>query len=205
MTATEPAAPLAGEGRWAGWLARLNSPRDGAGLGLYRALLGALLLFSVARFWSYGWIEQLYVEPTFHFTYFGFGWVKPWPGAWMYAHFAVMGAAALCLCLGFQSRLSALLFGLTFTYAELIEKASYLNHYYFVSLVTLLLATMPCGACFSVDAALRRRRGVPAPVARAWCYALLRAQLASVYFFAGLAKLNPDWLYSAQPLRTWLA
>src|SRR6187401_3789148 len=158
MTATEPAAPLAGEGRWAGWLARLNSPRDGAGLGLYRALLGALLLFSVARFWSYGWIEQLYVEPTFHFTYFGFGWVRPWPALGMYVHFAVMGVAALCLCLGLASRLSALALFVTFTYAELIEKASYLNHYYFVSLATLLLATMPCGACYSLDARARAPR-----------------------------------------------
>jgi vitamin K-dependent gamma-carboxylase len=205
MTATDPAAPLGGEGRWVGWLERLNAPRDGAGLGAYRVLLGALLLFSVARFWSYGWIEQLYIQPSFHFTYLGFGWVKPWPGAWMYVHFAVLGVAALCLCIGFHSRLSALLFGVTFTYAELIEKASYLNHYYFVSLVTLLLATMPCGACFSVDAALRRRRGEPAAMARTWCYALLRTQLAILYFFAGLAKLNPDWLLDAQPLRTWLS
>jgi len=172
---------------------------------VFRILLGALSCFSVARFWRYGWIEQLYIEPTFHFTYFGFGWVKPWPGAGMYFHFAVMGVAALCLCIGLWSRLSALTFFVTFTYAELIEKASYLNHYYFVSLVALLLAAMPSGACFSVDAALRRRRGGAPPVVRTWCYALLRAQLALLYFFAGLAKLNPDWLLSAQPLRTWLS
>jgi len=42
-------------------------------------------------------------------------------------------------------------------------------------------------------------------VVRLWCYGLLRAQLALLYFFAGFAKLNPDWLVSAQPLRTWLA
>ena len=33
----------------------------------------------------------------------------------------------------------------------------------------------------------------------------LRAQLGVVYVFAGLAKLNPDWLLRAQPLRIWLA
>jgi vitamin K-dependent gamma-carboxylase len=205
MTGTDPAAPLTGEGRWATWLARLNAPRDGAGLAAFRVLIGALLCFSVVRFWSYGWIEQLYIEPSFHFTYFGFGWVKPWPGAGMYVHFALMGAAALCLCLGFCSRLSALIFCVTFSYAELIEKASYLNHYYFVSLVALLLATMPSGACFSLDALLRRRRGAAPLVVRSWCYALLRAQLALLYFFAGLAKLGPDWLLSAEPLRTWLS
>ena len=159
----------------------------------------------MARFWAYGWIDELYVQPPFHFTYFGFAWVRPWPPSGMYVHFAVMGLAAAGLCLGLASRLSAFVFFLTFTYAELIEKASYLNHYYFVSLVTLLLATMPCGTELSVDAWLRRRRGQPPELARAWCYALLRAQLAVVYFFAGLAKLNPDWLLSAEPLGTWLA
>lgn len=98
MTVTDPAAPLLREGRWAGWLERLNAPRDGAGLATFRILLGALLCFSVARFWSYGWIEQLYIEPSFHFTYFGFGWVKPWPAGGMYLHFGVMATAALCLC-----------------------------------------------------------------------------------------------------------
>jgi hypothetical protein len=236
------------------WLERLNAARDGAGLGAFRVLFGALLCFSVARFWAYGWIDELYIRPDFHFTYFGFDWVRPWPALGMYLHFALMALAAACLCIGAASRVSAFVFFLTFTYAELIEKASYLNHYYFVSLVTLLLATMPCGATFSLDAWLRRRRGLvgetrsprrvspnveegpsaecpigtgstcpsPAqrgrgepgtnlghevllpPTVRAWCYALLRAQLALLYFFAGFAKLNRDWLLAAEPLGTWL-
>ncbi|HTV19221.1 MAG TPA: HTTM domain-containing protein, partial [Polyangiaceae bacterium] len=123
----------------------------------------------------------------------------------MYLHFVVMALAAGCLCVGIASRASALVFFLTFTYAELLEKASYLNHYYFVSLATLLLATMPCGAELSLDAWRRRRRGEPPLVARAWCYGLLRMQLALLYFFAGFAKLNRDWLLAAEPLGTWLA
>jgi hypothetical protein len=185
-------------------LSRLNEPCDGAGLGAFRILLAALLCFSIARFWAYGWIDDLYVRPPFHFTYYGFGWVRPWPGHGMYVFFALMGAAALCLCVGFYSRLSAAVFFLTFTYVELIEKASYLNHYYFVSLATLLLAGMPSGACFSVDAWLRRRTRRPPQVVHVWCYTILRVQLGLLYFFAGLAKLNPDWLLQAQPLGTWL-
>jgi vitamin K-dependent gamma-carboxylase len=202
MTVTEPAGPRSSEGLPV--LSRLNEPRDGASLGAFRILFGALLCFSIVRFWAYGWIDELYVRPPFHFTYYGFGWVRPWPGHGMYVHFALMGVAALCLCAGFFSRLSASFFLLTFTYAELIEKASYLNHYYFVSLATLLLASMPSGACFSVDAWLRRRARRPPEVVRLWCYAILRAQLALLYLFAGLAKLNPDWLLHAQPLGIWL-
>lgn len=211
MTVTERAGPRSAEGRSVShsplslFLDRANAPRDGAGLGAFRALLGALLCLSVARFWAYGWIDEIYLRPKFHFTYFGFGWVRPLPPLAMYAHFGVMALAALCLCVGLASRLSAFVFFLTFTYAELIEKASYLNHYYFVSLVTLLLATMPCGAALSLDAWRRRRRGAAPRVARAWCYGLLRAQLALLYLFAGYAKLNRDWLLAAEPLGTWLA
>lgn len=215
MTVTERAGPRLAEGRsntshslnsgLARCLEYCNAERDGAGLGAFRALFGALLCFSVVRFWAYGWIEELYLRPAFHFTYFGFGWVRPWPPLGMYAHFGVMALAAACLCIGLASRLSAFVFFLAFTYAELIEKASYLNHYYFVSLVTLLLATMPCGADLSFDAWLRRRRGQAPQKAWAWCYALLRAQLTLLYLFAGFAKLNRDWLLAAEPLGTWLA
>lgn len=185
--------------------AALARPVDAAGLGAFRALFGAVLLFSVVRFAAYGWIDELLVDPSFHFTYWGFEWVRPWPRAGMYAHFALMGLAALGLMLGAFTRLSAALFFVTFTYAELIEKAAYLNHYYFVSVMSLLLVFVPAGNALSVDAwRWRRRGGGPRPV-RLASYALLRAQLALVYFFAGFAKLDGDWLFYAEPLTTWLA
>jgi vitamin K-dependent gamma-carboxylase len=206
MTATELVArPLPRQSRTTRLVAHLNSVCDGAGLGAFRILFGALLLFSVLRFWAYGWIEQLYIAPPFHFTYFGFDWVRPWPGLGMYAHFALMALSALCLCLGLWSRAAACVFFASFTYAELLEKASYLNHYYFVSLVALLLAVMPCGACFSVDAWWRGRLALAPLTVRRWSYVLLQAQLGVLYFFAGFAKLNADWLLAAQPLRTWLS
>ena len=27
------------------------------------------------RFWAKGWIEKLYIDPVFHFKYYGFEWV----------------------------------------------------------------------------------------------------------------------------------
>jgi vitamin K-dependent gamma-carboxylase len=205
MTATEVGRARPAQSRLAHLLERLLSPCDGAGLGAFRFLFGALLLFSVLRFWAYGWIEQLYIEPAFHFTYLGWDWVTPWPSWGMYAHFALMALAALGLCVGAFSRCSALVFCLSFSYAELIEKASYLNHYYFVSLVTLLLVFIPSGAALSIDSWRRKRRGQAPEQVRRWSYVLLQAQLGLLYFFAGFAKLNPDWLLRAEPLGTWLS
>jgi vitamin K-dependent gamma-carboxylase len=186
-------------------LARLCTRVDAAGISVFRAAFGALMVAAVARFVARGWVYELYQAPTYHFTYLGFDWVKPWPGGWMYVHFALMGLSALGIALGAFTRVSAALFFLTFTYAELIDKATYLNHYYLVSLLALLLCFVPSNRRYSVDAWRLRRRGkaMPGDVGL-WAYWLLRAQVGLVYGFAGLAKLNPDWLLRAEPLRTWL-
>jgi hypothetical protein len=165
-------------------------------------LFGALMLVSVVRFAAMGWIDELLVAPPFHFTYLGFGWVKPLPAPLMHAAFALMGLSALALCVGAFTRVAALVFFVAFTYAELIDKATYLNHYYFVSLLAFLLIFLPSNAVASVDA--RLRPALRSDSVGAWAYLVLRVQLSLVYFFAGFAKLNADWLFSAEPLRTWL-
>ena len=168
---------------------------------------------ATVRFAAKGWIADLYLEPARHFTYAGFSWVEPLPGWGMYAHFALMGAASLGVALGFKYRLSIIAFFLLFTYAELIDKTVYLNHYYLISLLSLLMIFLPMNRAMSVDALLAARRrtdadgesrrgagdGVPA-----WTAWALRAQLGAVYVFGGIAKLNADWLWSAQPMRIWL-
>jgi hypothetical protein len=39
---------------------------------------------------------------------------------------------------------------------------------------------------------------------QAWSINILKFQMAVVYIFAGISKLNYDWLFEAQPLRNWL-
>ncbi|HMJ13296.1 MAG TPA: HTTM domain-containing protein [Polyangiaceae bacterium] len=187
-------------------LERLNRPLPAEGLAVFRFLFGALMLGAVVRFSAKGWIDSLLIEPRYHFTYLGFSWVRPLPAPGMYALFTLMGLAALGIALGARTRSSALLFFLTFTYAELIDETTYLNHYYFVSLVAALLVILPSARVLSLDTWWRAgRSGVfEAATVPGWCYALLRCQVALVYLFAGFAKLNRDWLLHAEPLRTWL-
>lgn len=168
----------------------LARPVDGAALAAFRALFGALLLIGILRFAARGWIASMYIDPGYHFPYWGFAWVRPWPGPGMYIHFAALALAALALALGVRPRLAALACFLLFTHVELIDKAAYLNHYYFVSVVLLLLIFVPT------------RGDRPAP---AWVLYALRLQVGLVYCFAGVAKLRGDWLLRAQPLKTWLA
>jgi hypothetical protein len=181
------------------FVGRLSRPVDGAGLAVFRIAFGLLMFAATVRFVAKGWVDELLLSPSHHFTYFGFDWVAPLPRPAMYACYGLIGLFAASIALGFYTRWAALGFCVLFTYAELIDKTTYLNHYYFVSLVSLLLAFVPAGAIWSLDA--RRRGNRPVTLAS---YALLRAQLAIVYGSAGLAKLNGDWLLRGEPLSTWL-
>jgi hypothetical protein len=168
----------------------------------FRIIFGTLMLFGTVRFVAKGWVNDLYIVPDFHFTYFGFDWVKPLPGEWMYLPFFLLIAASIGVILGFRYRLSAILQFVCFTYIELLDKTNYLNHYYFVSIVAFLLCWMPAHADFSIDAKQHpaiRRTTIPG-----WTILLLQVQLGIVYCCAGIAKLHSDWLFHAQPLKIWL-
>lgn len=172
-----------------------------APLAVFRIAFGVMLLGSVVRFWSKGWIEELYIKPSFFFPYYGFEFVKPL-GEYTYLLFAVCGLSALLVALGWFYRMASVLLFLSFTYIELMDKSTYLNHYYFVSLVAFLLIFLPANAYFSVDA-YQNRSGFYDQVPR-WTIDSLRLLMGIVYLYAGLAKLNSDWLLEALPLRIWL-
>lgn len=184
-------------------LSYLRQPLSIAPLTSFRVLFGLVMCVSVLRFMLRGWVTELYVRPTFFFKYYGFEWVQPLNEAGMYAVFAVMALAALGVALGAFYRISASAFFLTWTYVELLDVTNYLNHYYFVSIAAGLLMLLPAHRAFSVDA--WRNPAIRLKEVPRWMVGAIRLQLGIVYFFAGLAKVNPDWLLRAQPLRIWLA
>lgn len=181
----------------------LDAPVDLASLASFRILFGLVMAFAMLRFLGKGWVNQLYVEPRFHFGYPGFEWVHPWPAAWMHAHFVVLAVLAIGVAVGACYRFCIVSFFLGFAYVELMDQTAYLNHYYLVSLLSGILCCLPAHRMWSVDA--WRKPEWARESAPAWTINLLRFQIAVVYFFAGLAKVNGDWLFHAQPLRIWLA
>jgi hypothetical protein len=183
-----------------GWL---NQPVSNASSEAFRVLFGALNLFAAARFLALGWVDRFFVAPTHYLRYWGFDWVHPLPEPWMTGAFVLLCATSACILVGFFWRPAAVVHFLVFTWVELIDVTNYLNHYYLVSLLTLVLAFLPLGRRWSLDA-LRRPDLVHTEVPR-WVPALLRAQLSLVYLHAGLAKFTTDWLWHAQPLNLWLS
>ncbi len=191
------------------WAERAARPVDGASLAAFRVLFGLLLLGSTLRFAASGWVARFWVDPDFHFRYWGFAWVPVPSEAGLHGLLAVQALCALLLALGAWTRAAALGFALSFLWTELIDVTTYLNHYYLVTLLTLLLAALPSARVASVDAWRARRRRGTEPVrgegeVPAWTLWLLRAQFGLVWTFAGVAKLEPDWWRHAWPLTTWL-
>ena len=178
------------------------SQRHIAPLAVFRAVFGLVMLVSTLRFIAKGWVKEFYLTPKFFFTFYGFDWVRPFGETGMYTVFGIMVIACLLIMTGLFYRLAIVAFFVCFTYVELIDKTYYLNHYYFVSIISFLLILVPAHRYWSLDA-LRKPSTVITHVP-AWTVNIFKLQLCLVYFFSGLAKLNYDWLIAAMPLKIWL-
>ena len=158
------------------------------------------MTYSIIRFWLKGWIQTMYIDPSFHFTFYGFEWVTPL-GNYTYLLFFICGLAAFFVAIGYKYYMSIIIFFLSFTYIELMDKTTYLNHYYFVSILSFLMIFLPSNSSYSVDSYLQKKSFKYTPK---WCVDSIKLLLFIVYFYSGLAKINKDWLFEAQPLKIWL-
>lgn len=176
----------------------LNTPISAAPLISFRLIFGALMVISAVRFIYLGWIEEQFVNPIFHFKYWGFEWVEPVSLTGFYFIYAllILSAIGVMLASGLLYRLASIILFLTFTYTELIDLTYYLNHYYFVSLISLLLIFSPAHISpFKTISTQKVKRSF---------ILILKIQIAILYIYAGLAKINYDWLIEALPLKIWL-
>lgn len=185
----------------------LSSTASAEPLAVFRIGFGIMMLYSIIRFAAHGWIKSLYIDPSFHFTYYGFDWVQPL-GNYTYLIFAICGIAALFVALGYKYRIAIIIFFLSFTYIELMDKTTYLNHYYFISILSFLMIFLPAARYFSIDnyfeSISEKASSLTTPQVPQWTIDSIKLLLGIVYFYAGLAKLNSDWLIKAMPLKIWL-
>lgn len=164
---------------------------DGASLRVFRIGFGLIASIAAIRFVAMGWVETLLAAPQFHFT-----WVDglPIPTASMfYALFALQVIAGLAIAANVATRLSLLVWLAAFGYVELVDKSLYLNHYVLMTLVGVALAVAPVQQATQANGTVSQ--------GALW---MLRLLFGLVYFWAGVAKLNGDWLFRAEPLSTWL-
>lgn len=180
----------------------LNKPKSIASLAYFRIVFGLLVLSSTTRFILLGWVEDQYLSTSYHFTYLGFDWVQPYSPFFLYAIFGLLFLSSIAVAFGWYYRYFSVLLFFSFTYIELLDKSYYLNHYYFVSIVAFILIFLPAHKNYSFDATQQRTNSID--TIPNWILLVLQIQIAIVYIAAGIAKINPDWLFNALPLKIWL-
>ena len=178
----------------------LFQPIDIAWLVFFRLGAGVLIATEHAGAVVRGH-PQDYLAAQHHFTYL----LAPLPNLSapvLYALYAAVIGAGLAVAAGWHYRASAAVLCLGCWWIFLLDSTTYINHHYLFCLVAGLLLVVPAHRAASLD--VRAGRVLPASTLPAWTRYLLLGQLGVVYFFAGLAKLNPDWL-AARPLTLWLS
>ena len=181
---------------------RLFQPIDIASLVFIRILFGLLAFAEITGIWTYYHLYSGKFNPdNFQFPYYGFEWVRPLPEPFMSIVFLITMAAAICIMLGKWYRISTIIFAIGFAYSFLMEKALYLNHGYLFVWLSAFMIFVPANRAFSFDVAKRpemRLKKIPY-----WPIFMLQFFMGVVYFYGGLAKINPDWL-QAMPLKMWM-
>ncbi|WP_241498992.1 HTTM domain-containing protein [Rufibacter ruber] len=186
----------------ASFLNWLWQPVENAPLVVFRWCFGLLLFLETAGAIATGWVRQNLVEPKWHFPFIGFEWLTPLPGSGMYYYYAVMAALGLLVMVGFYYRASLTLFTLMWWASYLMQKISYNNHYYLLLLLCFLMLLVPAHAYASLDA--RRKPVLKAYTCPRWCLLIFVAQMGMVYTYAGVAKLDADWL-AGIPIKIWFS
>lgn len=180
----------------------LFRPIDIASLAFFRFVFGILAFADVTGTLTYKHWYKNYLDPeAFHFKYYGFEWVAVFGDPWMTLYLLSMMVASLCIAVGYRYRLAIIYLTLSFSYYFFMEKAFYLNHGYFFCLLAFLMIFMPAHRNFSFD--IFRKPQIYLERIPYWPVFLLKFMMGVVYFFGGIAKINPDWV-RAQPLKIWL-
>ncbi len=177
----------------------LFAPVDTASMAVVRIFIGLLVAVDAVRkgqhfFYPSGG------ELAFSFRYQFFHWVQEVPELAVYLPY-VLFLSGIAIAVGFFFRFFSLLSLLLVSYGFLLQPEGYLNHYYMLIITLVLLSVSPAHRAFSIDRFLFfRTSGEHAPR----IYLLLfKVQIEIILIYAGLVKINSDWL-QLEPLRTWL-
>ena len=180
---------------------------DARPLCAFRAAFGCLMLVHTVRLHIHGMYERSVVRPQFNFLYSVLGHELRMPlrpaDVWgARCHLLLLGASSMGMALGVCTRCCATLFAVAYTAFVLYERTMFNNHYYLYVLLAVLIAVVGADQTLTLRSVFRRE-GRSGP-ARAWHLWLLQWQVCVVYAYAGVAKLNSDWLLHWQPMATKL-
>ncbi|MFT4760523.1 MAG: vitamin K-dependent gamma-carboxylase [Paraglaciecola sp.] len=176
---------------------------DNASLIFIRVVFGLLAFADIIGIFSYYHLYTDSFNPEkFQFKYYGFEWVQPMPEPFMSLFFIGMIVLTVFITIGKWYRPAMTTFFVGFTYIFFLEKAHYLNHAYLVMWLSFVFIFLPLNRNFSRDSL--KNPNLQTNRAPYWCLFIIQFMMSVVYFYGGIAKINPDWIFHAQPLKIWL-
>lgn len=178
---------------------QLTDRIDGAAFAVFRMAMGAMLLYDALDKGLHFFAPNAGRDFTFRYEYFH--WL-PEEAAWAFPLQLLWIGLSVLIILGLFYRVSCILVTLLLIYGFLLGEEFYLNHYYLLILVTLMMCIIPMHRTWSLDAAFLIRPAERGTMRRLYL-TMMKAQIEIVLIYAGLVKLNWDWL-RLEPIRTWL-
>lgn len=177
----------------------LFRPIPGHSVAVLRIVMGALVLFESVNYGVFHCLDCVYRDTQYLFKYRYFDWVSLPPIGGVEIIMFVMGVSSIGVMLGWYYRVSVIVVTICFAWFFLLDSALYLNHYYLTLLFLGILCCIPANRVWSMDA----KRLKLSPFISNWSRLWLIVQLEIVLIYAGVVKLNPDWL-QLEPLRLWM-
>ena len=212
-------APIHGDEAHSGLRARIGNfffaEETPFGVALVRICISiACLLITVPR-WIYS--RELYSSdgaPSPLALNYGYPDLLAIPsGGLAVALMTILTFCCVTACIGWCTRTSLSIAGVLYTYLNLLDSISSMTKYsVIISHVLFLLACSHCGAVWSVDAWLRRRRlglGQPRSLAdypkfAAWPRRLMQILIGVTYFGASVTKMHTPAYFSGDQLWHWM-
>lgn len=171
-------------------------------LAVFRICFGIILFLQFLDFKSM--TTSFFAGAKMQLTYDFFHFVKPLPLPYLeYLYYALMLFSVL-FTLGMFYRVSAFILFIGFSYTFLLDQTFYNNHFYLFIIVTLLMMFTSADKFLSVKLTPKPKLLTQPNTVPNWQMLMLQMQLFIMYFYGGIAKLNQEWLFYAQPVKAWL-
>lgn len=179
----------------------LFTPLDAASVAVFRMGFGLVMLIDAVGHLTVAPLDAMFVNPDFMFRYYLFEWV-PLLREWVYPLYDLIALASVGIMVGKFYRSSATIVTLGTAWIFLQDQALYLNHMYMLILYSGLMIFLPANCYWSLDA--RKNPAIRSETLPSWVRLALILQIEFILIYAGLVKINGDWL-ALEPLATWLA
>ncbi|GHC60356.1 HTTM domain-containing protein [Ulvibacter litoralis] len=180
---------------------KLTQQINGTSLAIFRIGFGLIMIWELIYFLRLDFVKVFLIDPQVQFTYSFLPFLKPLPEPILDVLLIVLMVACFFITIGRYYKQAMIVFFVGFTYIFLLDKAYYNNHLYLICLLSFLMIFIPADDALS----FKKNKEKTATPPLYWHILILRLQLALVYFFGGVAKLNYDWLISNEPVRSMLA